>query len=101
MNLFDRINEIIAPLKLSSKITSLQDIDLLLQILKVPVNSTIITELNFLDDCKNVLTAIENEIVLFNEEYQKYYDEFVKIKADIQVLCNPSLRNCLMSDKKC
>jgi len=95
LNLFDRINEIIVPLKLSSKITSFQDIDVLLQILKVPVNSKVITELNFLDDCKNVLTAIENEIVLFNEEYQKYYDEFVKIKADIQGIMQSYLSELL------
>jgi hypothetical protein len=59
------------------------------------VNSQVITELNFLDDCKNVLTAIENEIVLFNEEYQKYYDEFVIIKADIQGIMQSYLSELL------
>lgn len=95
INLFERINAIIAPLKLGIEVTSYQKIDELLQILKVPVNNKIIAELNFLEGCKSTLSTLEKEIVLFNEEYRKYYDEFVKIKADVRGIMQTYLSELL------
>lgn len=95
INLFEKINEIIAHLKLDIKIKSFENIDEVLQILKVPINSKIITELNFLEDCKTILTTLENEIIFFDEEYRKYYDEFIKIKADVKSIMQVYLSELL------
>lgn len=83
-NLFEKINEIITPLKLSVVVKSFKDIDAVLTLLKAPANTKVLNELRFFENCKNSLTNLKGEIDLLNSEYEKYYTEFNKIADDVQ-----------------
>ncbi len=83
-NLFDKINEIIKPLKLGITIKSFKDIDSILEQLKVPADTKIINELKFLETCKTTLTNLGSEVELLDTEYTKYYNEFKKIADDVR-----------------
>lgn len=83
-NLFEKLNEIISPLKLSVTIKTFKDIDTVLTLLQAPANTKILNELRFLENCKTNLTNLKSEIELLNSEYEKYYTEFNKIADDVQ-----------------
>lgn len=83
-NLFEKINEIIKPLKLAVEVKSFKDIDTVLNILKAPANTKVLNELSFLENCNSTLINLKGEIGLLNTEYEKYYIEFNKISADVQ-----------------
>jgi len=83
-NLFEKVNETIVSLKLGIVVKSFRDIDSVLNILKAPANTKVLNELNFLENCKNTLTNLKDEIDFLNFEYEKYYIEFEKISDDIQ-----------------
>ena len=83
-NLFEKVNEIIVSLKFGIVVKSFKDIDAVLNILKAPANTKVLNELSFLENCKNTLTNLKDEIELVNAEYEKYYDEFKKIADDVQ-----------------
>jgi hypothetical protein len=83
-NLFEKVNEIITPLKLGVVVKEFKDIDTILTLLKAPANTKVLNELRFLEICKNTLTNMNGEIELLNSEYEKYYIEFKKIADDVQ-----------------
>lgn len=83
-NLFEKVNEIITPLKLGVVVKSFKDIDAVLNLLKAPANTKVLNELRFLENCKTTLTNLKGEIDLLNSEYDKYYNEFNKIADDVQ-----------------
>ena len=83
-NLFERVNEIITPLKLGVVVKSFKDIGAVLNLLKAPANTKVLNELRFLENCKNTLTNLKGEIDLLDSEYEKYYTEFNKIADDVQ-----------------
>jgi len=83
-NLFEKVNEIITPMKLGVVVKSFKDIDSILNLLKAPANTKILNELSFLENCKTNLTNLKSEIELLNSEYGKYYNEFNKIADDVQ-----------------
>jgi energy-coupling factor transporter ATP-binding protein EcfA2 len=83
-NLFEKVNEIITPLKLNVVVKSFKDIDAVLTLLKAPANTKVLNELRFLENCKITLTNLKGEIELLNSEYEKYYTEFNKIADDVQ-----------------
>jgi len=83
-NLFEKINEIISPMKLGVEVNSFKDIDVVLNLLKSPSNTKALNELRFLENCKNTLTNLKGEIDLLNSEYLKYFTEFNLIAVDIQ-----------------
>lgn len=83
-NLFEKVNETIASLKLGVVVKSFKDIDAALNLLKAPANTKVLNELRFLENCKNTLTNLKGEIELLNSEYEKYYTEFKKIADDVQ-----------------
>ncbi len=83
-NLFEKINEIITPLKLAVVVKSFKDIDSVLNKLKAPANTKVLNELRFLENCKDTLTILKGETELLNSEYEKYYTEFKKIADDVQ-----------------
>ena len=83
-NLFEKVNEIITPLKLGVVVKSFKDIDAVLTLLKAPANTKVLNELRFLENCKNTLNNLAGEIELLNSEYEKYYTEFKKIADDVQ-----------------
>lgn len=83
-NLYEKVNEIITPLKLGVFVKSFKDIDTILNKLKAPENTKILNELRFLENCKTNLTNLKNEINLLNSEYEKYYNEYNKIADDVQ-----------------
>ena len=83
-NLFEKINEIIAPMKLEVVVNSFKDIDTVLNLLKSPSNTKALNEIRFLENCKNILTNLKGEVDLLNSEYVKYFTEFNLIADDIQ-----------------
>ncbi len=83
-NLFEQVNEIIKPLSLGIVINSIGDIDSVLNLLKAPANTKVITELRFLETSKTALTNLKGEIEMLNSEYEKYFTEFNKIADDVQ-----------------
>ncbi len=72
-DLFEKLNEIITPLKLGVAIKSFTDIDSVLKLLQAPANTKILNELRFLENSKNTLTILKDEIELLNSEYEKYF----------------------------
>lgn len=83
-DLFEKINEIIIPLKLSVKIKSIEDIDKVLQLLQAPTNMKALNELRFVEICQTTLTTLKSEVELLNKEYGNYYTEFKIIADDVQ-----------------
>jgi hypothetical protein len=83
-NLFEKLNEIITPLKLNIAIKSFKDIDGVLTLLQAPANTKLLNELRFLESCKTTLTNLKSEIDLLDSEYGRYYTEFQKMANDVQ-----------------
>jgi len=72
-NLFEKINEIIEPLKTGIKVSSIEDIDKILSHIKKPVNTKQITELQFLENTNKALSTLKSEISFIDGKYQKYF----------------------------
>jgi len=83
-DLFEKINEIILPLKLGVEIKSIQDIDKVLLLLQAPTNTKALNELRFVETCQSTFTTLKSEVELLNKEYENYYTEFKKIADDVQ-----------------
>jgi hypothetical protein len=83
-NLFEKVSEIIAPLKLGVVVKSFKDIDAVLNLLKTPANTKFLNQLRFLENCKTILTNLRGEIELLNIEFSMYYSEFNIIADDVQ-----------------
>jgi recombinational DNA repair ATPase RecF len=96
-NLFEKINEIIEPLKTGISVNSIEDIDKVLNYIKKPANTKQLTELQFLENTNNTLSTLKGEISFIDEEYQKYFSEFNKIAADIQSIMQTFLAELLKS----
>ena len=94
-NLFEKVNEIITPLKLGVVIKSFSDIDVVLNLLKAPANTRVLNELRFLENCKSTLTNLKSEIDLLDSEYEKYYKEFNEIAGDVQSIMQVFLAELL------
>lgn len=98
-NLFEKINEIIKPLKLDIEITSIADIDALLTKLKGAVVNPLVTETKFLENCKNVLTTLKNESGYIKSEYEKYFSEFNVMASDVESIMQIFLGEILKGGK--
>ncbi|MDR2145123.1 MAG: hypothetical protein LBE91_01510 [Tannerella sp.] len=96
-NLFDKINEIINPLKTGIAVKSVADIDAVLNHIKKPVNTKQVSELQFLERIHQVLSALKSEINFLDGEYQKYFGEFNKIAEDVQAIMQTFLAQLLQS----
>lgn len=96
-NLFEKINEIIEPLKTEITVNSIEDIDKVLNHIKKPANTKQITELQFLENTNNALSTLKSEISFIDGEYQKYFSEFNKIAEDIQSIMQTFLAELLKS----
>ncbi len=83
-DLFEKINEIILPLKLGVEIKSIPDIDKVLQLLQAPANTKALNELRFVETCQSTITTLKSETELLNKEYEKYFSEFKIIADDVQ-----------------
>lgn len=95
INLFERINEIIEPLKIGIIISSMQDIDDVLLKLKTPTTTKLLNELKYLESSHNVLSNLKNELTLINSEYKKYFYEFEKISKDVESIMQTFLAELL------
>lgn len=96
-NLFEKINEIIEPLKTGITISSIEDIDKVLNHIKKPANTKQITELQFLENTNKALSTLKSEISFIDGEYQKYFSEFNKIAEDVQSIMQTFLAELLKS----
>jgi len=96
-NLFEKINEIIEPLKTGIKVSSIEDIDKILNHIKKPANTKQITELQFLENTNKALSTLKSEISFIDGEYQKYFYEFNKIAEDVQSIMQTFLAELLKS----
>lgn len=95
INLFERINEIIEPLKTGIIISSIQNIDEVLLKLKTPATAKLLNELRYLENSHNILSNLQNELTLINSEYKKYFDEFEKISKDVESIMQTFLAELL------
>lgn len=96
-NLFEKINEIIEPLKTGITVSSIEDINKVLNRIKKPVNTKQITELQLLENTNKVLSTLKDEVSFIDEEYQKYFSEFNKIAEDVQGIMKTFLADLLKS----
>lgn len=96
-NLFEKINEIIEPLKTGITVNSIEGIDKVLNHIKKPANTKQLTELQFLESTNKALSTLKDEILFIDEEYQKYFTEFNKIAEDVQSIMQTFLAELLKS----
>lgn len=96
-NLFEKINEIIEPLKTGITVSSIEDIDKVLNHIKKPTNTKQITELQFLENTNKALSTLKSEISFIDGEYKKYFSEFNKIAEDVQSIMQTFLAELLKS----
>jgi len=96
-NLFEKINEIIEPLKTGITVNSIEDIDKVLNHIKKPGNTKQINELQFLENTNKALSALKSEISFIDGEYKKYFSEFNKIAGDVQSIMQTFLAELLKS----
>lgn len=96
-NLFEKVNEIIEPLKTGITVNTIEDVDKVLNHIKKPVNTKQITELQFLEDTNKALSTLKSEISFIDEEYKKYFSEFNKIAEDVQSIMQTFLAELLKS----
>ena len=96
-NLFDKINEIINPLKTGIIVKSIVDIDAVLNHIKKPANTKQVAEFQFLEKTNQVLSTLKDEINLIDSEYKKYFSEFNKIAEDVQAIMQTFLAQLLKS----
>lgn len=96
-NLFEKINEIIEPLKTGITVSSIEDIDKVLNHIKKPANTKQLTELQFLESTNKALSTLKDEILFIDKEYQKYFIEFNKIAEDVQSIMQTFLAELLKS----
>lgn len=99
-NLYERINEIIKEKKTDIEVNSITDIDKVLNHIKAPVNTKVITELKFLENCHNALSGLKTEIDFIDTEYTKYYAEFELIANDMQSIMQTYLSDLLKADNE-
>ena len=93
--LFEKINEVIEPLKTGITVNSIEDIDKILNHIKKPANTIQLTELQFLENTNKALSILKGEILFIDGEYQKYFSEFNKIAEDIQSIMQTFLAELL------
>ena len=96
-NLFEKINEIVVPLKIGIIVDSVIKIDTLLEHIKKSANTKQIAELQFLENANTLFSTLKNETSLINSEYQKYFSEFNKIAEDVQAIMQTFLAELLKS----
>ncbi len=96
-DLLEKINEIIAPLKTSIIVDSVEKIDVLLEHIQKTANTKQIAELQFFENINKTLSILKNEIFLIDSEYQKYFSEFNKIAEDVQAIMQTFLAELLKS----
>lgn len=96
-NLFEKINEIIEPLKIGITVNSIEDIDKVLNHIKKPADTKQLSELQFLENTNKSLSTLKGEISFIDEEYRKYFTEFNKIAEDVQSIMQTFLAELLKS----
>ena len=96
-NLFEKINEIIEPLKTGITVNTIEDIDRILNHIKKPANTKQLTELQFLENTNTTLSTLKGETSFIDGEYQKYFTEFNKIAEDVQSIMQTFLAELLKS----
>ena len=96
-NFLEKINEIIEPLKTEITLSSIEDIDKVLNHIKKPANTRQLTELQFLENTNKAFSILKSEILFIDGVYQKYFIEFNKIAEDIQCIMQTFLAELLKS----
>lgn len=96
-NLFEKINEIIEPLKIGITVNSIEDIDKVLNHIKKPANTKQLSELQFLENTNKALSTLKGEISFIDQEYQNYFTEFNKIADDVKSIMQTFLAELLKS----
>lgn len=94
-DLIEVINKKTAPLKTGIEVKEIEDIDSLLEHLKKGTNNKLNEELPFLEKVKAVTDTLKSEIDFINTEYDKYYEEFEKISADVESIMQTFLAELL------
>lgn len=93
VQLFDKVNEIILPLKLGVVVTKLVDLDEVLKKLKSSVDPKLANDLNFLEKCDEAFKLLKADLPVIEDAYEKFYKEFEKIFNDVE-----SIKQVLFKD---
>ena len=88
----EKINEVIQPFKLGIEVKNVSEIDKVLEKLNKTGNNKLNEELVFLNKLNQLLSTLKLEVPLFEKEYNSYYQEFIKIVADVQSIMQTFLR---------
>lgn len=99
-DLFEILKTKIAPLKTKMKIESIEDIDALLKHLKSATNEKLLKENTFLEKVQTSIIVLQSEVVIINTHFDKYYDEFQKIAADVEGIIKIYIGDLLKSGDK-
>jgi len=99
-DLFEIIKTKIAPLKTKMKIESVGDIDALLKHLKSATNEKLLKENTFLEKVQTGLLGLQSEVIIINNHFDTYYDEFQKIAADVEAIIKIYVGDLLKSGDK-
>ncbi len=93
----EKINEVIQPFKLGIEVKNVSEIDKVLEKLNKTGNNKLNEELVFLNKLNQLLSTLKLEVPLFEKEYNSYYQEFIKIVADVQSIMQTFLTKLLQS----
>ncbi|MDR2427683.1 MAG: hypothetical protein LBD19_01875 [Endomicrobium sp.] len=95
-----KINEIIKPLYLQTKVNEIKDIDTILEQIKQSAEKEKLLEiLSFLETISNLFTSFKNEVNSINNTYKAFLNEFNKIATDTKSIMQIFLRECLQAGK--
>ena len=97
--LFDKINELIKPLKTGILVKNISDIDTVIERIKKPADTLIVEKLAFLQKSKELLLNTKTEINQINEQYSKYFNEYSKLFEDVESLKQKVFEDLLKSGK--
>lgn len=89
------INELIKPLNIDLKISSLNDIDNVLNLITKPNDSKKIELQSFYVKVRDLASSLRGYIVEIEKLYKTYYDQFQKIVSDIKKFQKIMLANLL------
>lgn len=93
VQLLEKINEIIQPLKLGVTAIKISDLDSILAKLKSPVDGKVINDINFLEKCDKSFKLLKLDVPSVDVDYQNFFEEFEKIFKDVE-----SIKQVLFKD---
>ena len=100
IQLFEKLNDLIKPLNTGITINQFKDIETLIEKIKKPTDNKVIEKLNFLQNCSDLLTNINKDKVIINDQYLKYFKEFEILFEDVETIKQKIFEELLNTGKQ-